>query len=323
MLRLYATAFAPIIGGLLLAVVAWLIARRSGASQGGATGGRLAPVLAGGIPLVLVITLRLWQYSPVLFAARLPRAVFEWLPSVQFILPLILGALGLVLLGLSRTGPRRRGVAIVARRTPWEFLPRGLTVTFAVLVAFAVALALAAGVASDPDPQGRYQQYTVDVGTAGMTLGNFYGWYYSIPAMIVLAVLLVFVLAHAVLVARPALAAGYQQKADVASRRRLLRNALLLVSGAVLLHLWSVLKNLADVAASSGMVSPTERSVFLFGPPFAALEPALSVAALCAYGLGVAAWAGVVLSAIPPRRLGKAPRSAEDRRPAATDTDPT
>src|SRR5699024_3007912 len=89
MLRLYATAFAPIIGGLLLAVVAWLIARRSGASQGGATGGRLAPVLAGGIPLVLVITLRLWQYSPVLFAARLPRAVFEWLPSVQFILPLI------------------------------------------------------------------------------------------------------------------------------------------------------------------------------------------------------------------------------------------
>src|SRR5699024_8145847 len=145
---------------------------------------------------------------------------------------------------------------------------------------------------------GRYQQYTVDVGTAGMTLGNFYGWYYSIPAMIVLAVLLVFVLAHAVLVARPALAAGYQQKADVASRQRRLRNALLLVSGAVLLHLWSVLKNLADVASSSGMVSPTERNVFLFGPPFAALEPALSVAALCAYGLGVAAWAGVVLSAI-------------------------
>src|SRR5699024_1624471 len=184
-------------------------------------------------------------------------------------------------------------------------------------------LAVAAGIVSAPDPQGRYRLYTVDAGTAGITLGNFYGCYYSIPAMILLALLLVLVLTHAVMIARPALAPGHQQLGDVAARRRLMRNALLLASGAVLLHLWSVLKDLADVASSSGMVSPTDTSVFIFGPPFAALEPALSVAAQCAFGLGVAAWAGVALFAIPVGRRGKGSDRGQDRRPAAAGTDRT
>lgn len=325
--RYYVEMFAPIIGGLLLAVIVWLVRSRRAAARrvgvGAAVDSRAAVVISGALPLVVMIGIRWGYYAQILVGARYPQAVLEWWRGVQFILPLILGALGLVILALTQIGPRGGGVANVARRTPWMFLPRTMALTLAILVALAVAFALATGVASEPGPQGLYRMYTVDAGTVGMSFSDFYGWYYSVPAMVALAVVLIFVIAHALMIARPPLASGREQAEDVAARRRRLRNALLIAAGAILFHLWSVFNELAGVASSSGMVSPTDTSVFFFAPSFAALEPALSVAALCAYGLGIASWAGVVLSAIPAHRQRKVSDKAQARHPAGSHTDPT
>lgn len=320
MARLYAMAFAPIIGGLLVAGLLWLIRSKLGREPRPSTsGGRVAAVLAGGVVLVIIVVLRLWAFAPILFGLRFQPDLLQWQMSARFGLPLVAGVLGLAILSLNRSGRRRRGVADVVRRTTWSLLPRGEAGALVGLVGITVLTAVAAGVVSQPNTEGQYRQYRVDAGVVQTATDSFYGWYYSIPALALVVALTALVAAHAIRAARTAPPDGWTREQDLVARRRRIRQALLLATGAILAHLGVVFDNLAGAASIAGSRSAGGAGEFVYESSFAALEPALSVLAVCAVGAGVAALASVVLSAVPVPGRGKrsAGHESSERNPAA------
>jgi hypothetical protein len=215
--------------------------------------------------------------------------------EARFLVPLGAGLIALAVLCVPGRHKPSAAAAGIARRTAFTFLSSGWTVALMAIVVVTVAISLAAGLASVPDRAGNYTMLTVQIGT--MRVGTtIYGWYYSIPAMFLLVVLIVTAWAGLALIARPPLAEAREQ--DAAIRRTRSRNLAALTTGAIAFHLAAILGSLAGTSRLGGGLS-TDAGVINVGSPFAALGSFLSASSFVAMCVGAALCFSVALTAVP------------------------
>lgn len=290
----------PVVVGLVLALGWWALRGRST----GLPGGRYGPISGMvGLLLVLGVVAERLVGAPLILPFNVPSVVSEWYMDYRFTLPLLLGILGLVLLAFPVRPRAGRGAADLSPRTPTSFGRRWWFVVPAVLIALILLVTVIAGAASSPDPTtGRYFVYNVDTG-GQFTMGtSIYGWFYSIPCLILLAIMLTAAYLDLFLISRPAM--DHDHGWDVHVRTVRTRNVLAITTGALLAHLGYILESLAGTASMRGQFTAAGGTVTSW-TTFAALEPVLRVGGGIFLALGVAIWATVLLSAIPVRQQAR------------------
>ncbi|GEK86620.1 hypothetical protein GCM10007198_06150 [Microbacterium aerolatum] len=168
------------------------------------------------------------------------------------------------------------------------------------LIGVIVILSVAAGGASSPDKDGRYRLFAMDSGAAEIRI-LIYGWYYSLPSLIALALFAGTALLALSVIARPPLAADTPH--DTAVRQERSRNVMGLLIGGLLLHLGAVLSFLGYTGTSSVGVFQGEDIIPIIAP-FSAFGPLLWILGGAASALGFACWFEIVLSNVrrPVRR---------------------
>lgn len=283
---------APLILGAAVAVGVWLATGRRRVGLHGRAG-VLAAV--GGLVPVVVSALYTVAGFMQLLVPMSAETVFDSYES-RFVTPLGAGILALAILSIpgSRRPPSSSGA--IARRTAFTFLAPRWAVAAIIAVAVTVAVSITTGFASEQDHDGHYDMFTFRAGTmrAGSTI---YGWYYSVPALLMLIVLLVIALAGLTLTARPAL--GDARERDVASRRIRSRNIAAVTTGAVASHLAAILSSLAGASSVRQMIPTDTAGLVTVGPPFAALGGFLSISSIVFTCLGATLCVSVALSALP------------------------
>lgn len=252
----------------------------------------VSALIAGGVPLLVSLIplidgwygFRLWPWAEL---------------GIRAAVPLILGILGVALLAVpSRPSPT--DAAQLTPRTVRMFVRPRQPIILAALTALTVVLALAAGVASVTDDLGRHTLFTISLGATGGTASSgIYGWYYSLPALVLLAVLLVVTVAAWLLLPRPAW--GDDIYRDTAIRRIRAANITRVACGAVLLHLGVVCGSLAGTASMTMGAHAESVGMISLGTPFAAMEPVLWVAQAIAVTVGCSLWLLTALTGVPMR----------------------
>lgn len=297
--------FGFLLVGLCLALVWWLWSgRRNGAPDGS---NRVIPALVGLLLLLGLLVQRL-AGVPIILPFDVPLEVSDWYMDYRFTTPLLLGMLGLVLLAFSGEQRRAGGAATLTRRTPVSFGRGWWFAIPAVVVALILLATVVAGMASSPDAStGRYTMYFVEIGGQRSMGTTIYGWYYSVPCLILLAILLGLAYLDLFLISRSAFARDHVR--DAQARRARTRHVLAVTTGALLVHLGLILGSLAGTSTLRSEFTGEGGTVNAW-TPFAALGPALSGAGFLAMAIGVAFWATVLLSAIPVRRPAEAPAAS-------------
>lgn len=295
-LLLILTLSAPTLLGIVLGVVLWGAQRRREPSPRRRSV-RIAVGAAAGLLAVMIVIELLRSLFP--FSAG--QALW-FLQDWRFVLPLLLGVVALLVLLLPFRPRRGGGTAELHRRTPFSYAGRGSLTLLGILAGLSIGIALFAGSLSRPDDEGNYRMFWIELGD--MTGGSdIYGWYFSVPALAVLAALLILVMANLILIARPPLAGDAED--DRATRRFRTRAVLSLASAAVALQVAAVLSSLA----STSMISVSTDAVSV-GSSFAALTPVLWGSAGLATVVGTALCVAVLLSALPLGARVRQPVSA-------------
>lgn len=290
----------PVLTGLVLALVWWLLHGRKTGLPGGS--GRVIPGLAG-LVLLLAVAFERLTGVPLVLPFDVPMVLTGWHAHYRFAFPLLLGILGLALLAFPAHPRAGRGSAELSPRTPTSFGRRWWFATPLVLVALVLLVTVLAGFASSPDPTtGRHMMYNVDIGGEYSMGASIYGWFYSVPCLILLAILLAVAYLDLFLVSRPALDHDHARDTHIRTART--RNILAVATGALLVHLSFILQSLAGTASMRGQFTAAGGTVTSW-TTFAALEPVLLGASFVLLALGVAYWATVLLSAIPARQPAK------------------
>ncbi|TDW29207.1 hypothetical protein [Cryobacterium psychrophilum] len=294
---LYLLVFGSLVAGIILALAWWLIwGRRAGLPFGPASG---FTITAGLLALVGDIVRRLLDAS-ILLPFDVPRFLSDWYWDYRFTVPLLVGILSVVFLAFPVHARGGRGTAELTRRSPISFARARWFLAPGVLLALILLITVVAGAASEPDSvTGRYTMYSVDLGgERGMGTG-IYGWFFSIPAMILTGILIVISIVGLSLIARPALAED--QERDIRVRTIRTRNIVVAGTGALLLHLGLIFSSLAGTASIRAWFTTSEGPV-AFWTTFSALQPVFTAASMLCAALGIALWATIALSAIPSRR---------------------
>lgn len=258
--------------------------------------------VVGGVPTVIVVAPRAGTFGmgPALW----------WDLGQQAALPLILGIIGIVLLSLPARSAQMSASAQLTPRTVRTFLRLRGPIVLALLVALTLTLTVAAGAASETDDLGRHTLFTITLGTSGTSASTgIYGWYHSLPSLALLAALVVVAVLAWLRIPRPPW--GEDIAHDTAVRRTRADNISRLACGAVLLHLAVVLHSLRGTASVMLSAPANDLGMISLGTPFAAMEPALFVAATVATVAGLALWLLTALSGIPlgARRQAPVPTS--------------
>jgi hypothetical protein len=291
----YLMVWGSVLAGVVLALLWWLIRGRSTRLMGGSVA---AFTLAAGLLLVLGAVAPRTLGLPFL-RLDIPLEFWRWYTDYRFIFPLVLGILGTVLLAFPVRARKGRGVADLTPRTPLSFARGQWFGVPAAVLAITLVLTVAAGAASQPDPEtGHYTMYVVDLGSERTMGTTIYGWFSSVPALILTTVMIVVAALVLFLIARPPL--GESQEQDIQLRIIRSHNVFTVVTGALLLHLGLILGSLAGTASLRGEFPAAEGTASSW-TEFAALEPALRIASEVAAGLGIAFWLAIALSGIPSR----------------------
>lgn len=291
----------PVLTGLVLALVWWLLHGRTAGLPNGS--GRVIPGMTG-LVLLLAVAFERLAGVPLALPFDVPMVLTAWHADYRFVFPLILAILALVLLAFPAHPRAGRGAADLSPRTPTSFGRRWWFATPLVLVALVLLVTIIAGTASSPDPTtGRYMVYYVDLGAQHSMGTSIYGWFYSVPCLILLAILLAVAYLDLFLISRPALDHDHARDAYIRTART--RNILAVATGALLAHFGFILQSLAGTASMRGQFTAAGGTVNSW-TTFAALEPVLLGASFVLMTLGVAHWATVLLSAIPARQPAKA-----------------
>jgi hypothetical protein len=289
---------APAVVGGLAALVWWIVRGQRGGLPPGVT------AVFTGLAGLLALVADLLGRSVGLAGLQPPTAVLIWLFDYRFAAPLVVGVIALALLAVPAHAQVAAHSADLTPRSIFTFArARWFVAPTAVLVVI-VLTTVAAGVASQSDPEtGRYDRVLVDggVGAVGTMI---YGWFYSVPALLALAALIVVVCVDLLVIARPAL--GEDRDLDVRTRRTRTRNVLSGATAAMLLHLAVVFGSLSATASVQGTFTTSEGPAFLWSP-IAGLQTVFTVAAYASGICGIALWTAVALSAIPARRFAPAP----------------
>lgn len=290
----FALVYGPLIVSLLSAGFAAGVARRSSRTLTLAV--RVVTTVAMLIVLGTAITNWLWNFSPFWLPRFSGPDADLMLTLAGFLLPLVVGALALILLMLPPPQSGPRGSAALTPRNLLTYSPHGWLWALGVLLVLVVLVTVLAGLLSTTDDLGRHVQYEVIASDSTSAGTRIYGWWFSLRSLIALAALVVILLAGLTLLARPAV--GVDAEADERARRARSRNLILTATGAVLLHLQAVFGSLAGTASltlgfdsgSSGWVS--------LGASFAALEPVFRTAGWISMTAGLTMWWFVLFSAV-------------------------
>jgi len=282
----------PLIPGGVVAVGVWLGTRRHGTPLRGRAG--VLAAIGGVVPVVVSCLYSVVRVTPQLLAP-MGQDVSIGVQDARFVIPLAAGLVALLTLCVPGRREPSATAAGIARRTAFTFLSSGWTVALTAIAVVTIALSIAAGLASVPDQTGRYTMLTVQIGT--MRVGTtIYGWYYSIPAMALLTILIGTAWAGLALIARPPL--GDAREQDAAIRRTRSRNIAAVATGAIAFHLAAILGSLAGTSRMGGGLA-TDAGVINVGSPFAALGSFLSASSFVATCLGAVLCLSVALTAVP------------------------
>lgn len=305
MLSLFFMVFGSILAGLVLSLVWWGLWGRLGALPWSAASASAA--VAGAAAVSFLVVERLVASGGFLGRVPLPSGLAGIWVDARFSAPLLIGIVGLVVLAVP-VRRRRTGAADLSRRGPSSVVQRWWLAVPGVLLAVALGVTLLAGSASERDDEGHFTMYYRELvpGEVGSGVG-IYGWYYSIPAMAAIAVLVTLVAVDLVLIVRPAL--DPSRPHDAAERRLRARSVISMATGALAVHLGVILSSLAGTVSSRGGAVIGDSWV-TWGDPFGALEPALQWAGWSCAVIGVALWASIALAAIPARSSDRAPVSS-------------
>lgn len=257
--------------------------------------------VVGGVPTILVVAPRVGAFGvgPRLWTDLGQQAAF----------PLILGIIGIILLSFPARSARMSASAQLTPRTVRTFVRPRQPIALALLVAVALILAVAAGAASETDDLGRHTQFTITLGTSGTSASTgIYGWYHSLPSLALLAAILVVTTVAWLRIPRPAWSEEIDH--DAAVRRTRADNITRVACGAVILHLAVVFTSLRGTASVMLSAPANDLGMISLGTPFAAMEPALFVAATAATVIGLALWMLTALSGIPAGARQQAPAHA-------------
>ena len=292
--------YGPALVGLLLALIVWFFGRRAQTSL--PTRARVSTALGMVIVLALMIVYWVWSVWPWFY----PFGSDDGYLASQFLgftAPLCLSVVALLFLFPAGRASAPRRSADLAPRTWLTFAPRWLSLVATGVVALVVVVSVSAGLASGPDDDGRYLIFGVEASSSTSGSTTIYGWWFSLPCLVIIAVLLAFALAELAVISRPPLAVD--RLSDTQIRTTRVRNVLVVVIGGLLLHLGAILQSLYGTSSLRlGFQSEPAGWVSL-GTSFAAIGPALLVASYVTVTVGFAFWFAVALSTIhaPFRRL--------------------
>ncbi|PPF70981.1 hypothetical protein C5E16_01660 [Clavibacter michiganensis] len=285
----------PFVLGALLATLSWMVRGRSRRSADPGWG-----VLAAGAVLVLGGLAMQLMAGPVSLPLDLPIDAWQWYSEIQFAIPLLLGVAALVLAAFPVENRKGTGSADLAPRTAMSFVRGRWLVAPALVLAILLVATVTAGVASRPDATtGRYTAYFVSLGGERSMGTSIYGWFYSVPCLVLVGLLLAIATLDLFLISRPAL--DHDRDRDVNARTSRARNVIFIGTGALLVHLGLVLTSLAGASSLQSQLSTLEGDVTVW-TSFAALQPLLRIASYASAAIGFALWSAVALSATPSRR---------------------
>ncbi|MCU1408127.1 MAG: hypothetical protein JWM23_207 [Microbacteriaceae bacterium] len=297
--------YGPAFIGLLLALGVWCVRRRSYVTLPLAA--RVSTVVGMVIGLGCVIAFNVWSVFP------------TWIPSLgedrhlifqlaRYIFPLLLCAAALLFLLAPVRVLRPHRSAELVPRTLVSFASRSWLVSATAVTVGVVIVSVLAGLASSPDEAGRYVMYGVTSSASTTASTTIYGWWFSLPCLALIAIIVAIALMELVVISRPPLAVD--RHSDIAKRTARVRGVLAVSTGGLLLHLGAVLQSLYGASTlrlelEAGLAGRVE-----LGSSFAAIGPVLLAASHISAILGIAMWWGVLLCTLPTRtrQLGESAR---------------
>lgn len=289
---IYLYQFGPAVVALLIALGATFIHRRSRevlpnpVRQWTSVGMILA--------LGLMITFTAWSVFP-WWMPPFSEDTVPFLQLARYLAPLVLTVIALLFLIVPVPVAGPRGTAALAPRTLMTFTSRGWLGSSVGVMAVVFSIAFLAGLASSPDERGRHVMFVVRSSANSSASTTIYGWWFSTPCLIMIAVIAMTVLLGLIVISRPALAVNSQR--DTAVRVARIVNVLSVSTGGLLLHLSVVLQSLSNTSS----LRSGQAGWFELGTSFAALGPALQLASLLSFIIGMAMWWSTLLTVLPAR----------------------
>ncbi|MEG3614661.1 hypothetical protein [Isoptericola haloaureus] len=281
--------------GLLAALVVLVVRRRSARALQVTTGVRA--VVLSGLALALAF-LAARQWSGIGPFVSIPDTLRGLYGATLYTGPLIAGLIALAVFLVPVRRRRSGRSAVLARRTLLTFVRPWWLVAASMALAVVVVLTVALGLVSRPDDQGHYRMFLIEAGETAVGT-HIYGWYYSVPCLVLIAVLLLLAYFDLVLVARPAVVGDHET--DVAQRTWRSRAVLGVVVGALLLHLSAVLHSLRGALMVRGSSSETGSLQSAFAP----LAEPLRLAGDVVQAGGWFVWFFLLLAALVARRAAR------------------
>lgn len=286
----------PVVASLLIALVAAFIRRSPHVVLPKPV--RQWTLIGMTVALGLMVAFTAWSALP-WWLPPLEEGGFLLLQLARYITPLVLCVVALIFLIVPSPAPGPGGTAGLAPRTLMTFTSRAWLGTLACVVAAVFTTAILAGLASSPDGSGRYLMYEVKVSANTRASATIYGWWFSTPCLVLAAILVAMALIGLIVISRPPLARDAQ--GDTAARTARVRNILAVAAGGLLLHLSVVLQSLYATSSLRAGMTVGQAGWVELGPSFATIGPALQLAAVIAFILGMALWWSTLLSVLPAR----------------------
>ena len=291
------SVFGPPLAGVVLAVLWWLIRRRAMRSLVGVVA--VVTLLAGLLGVLAEVLIRFAGSMSLLIPIHPTVEFVIWYFDNRYIIPLVVGILGVVLLAFPIRSRRGAGVAELAPRGAFRFTRPRWLIPPAAVAALILLITLLAGAASQPAATtGRYDMYVVEISGENTMATAIYGWFYSLPALLAIALLAATAAGSLVLIARPPLSLDHDQDARTRTLRS--RNVVTVATGALLIHLGLIMQSLAGTASLAASMSSDLGRITL-ATPVAAMVPVFIGASYVAAALGVAMWGTVALTAVGVR----------------------
>jgi hypothetical protein len=288
--------YGPAAIGLLLALGALFVHRRSRANLPLAA--RISTAVGMVIALGCMIAFTVWSVFPA-WVPPLGDDGFLILQLARYLFPLILCAVALVFLIVPVPSRGPRGSAELAPRTFTTFASRRWLGSAAGVIVAIATLSVLAGLASSPDDAGRYVMFEVQASSSASAGTTMYGWWFSLPCLTLVALIVTITLFDLVVISRPAL--DHDTESDTSTRTARVRNVLAVSTGGLLLHLGAVLQSLYGTSTLHMGLEAGQAGWVELGTSFAAIGPVLLVASFVSVILGMAMWWSTLLTVVPAR----------------------
>jgi hypothetical protein len=212
--------------------------------------------------------------------------------------PLFFCVVALLFLAIPVHARHAGGSAQLAPRNLLTFASRPWLVTVAAITAVIVLISILAGLASRPDEQGRHVLYNLSRTGNDAASTSIYGWWFSVPGLVLIAAIIVIALFDLAVISRPSF--GTDSEGDAAIRRARSRNVLAVTAGGLILYLGAIMSSLAGTWINKYLTEVANAGVDVSFDvavtTFAAMARGFEVAGYLAVVIGFAIWWGVLLS---------------------------